>query len=284
VKAREALPMIELPEVMTIAGQMRERLAGRRIDSVSIAEEHPRFMFLNEDLAAYEERLPGRVITHVRASGKWILSDLDSGNILLLGEMFGHILLVPPNEQLPKKAHAVVAFDSGERLTVTIQAWGGVQVLTPEELTVHPYAGAQGLSPMDPSFTFAAFDRALDHSGEWSRKPVKAFLVHEGNVAGIGNGTLQDILFHAGLSPRRKVPDIDPPQRKRLHRAIVETLRQMIDAGGRDTEKDLFGTPGGYRPLMDRRTNGSPCPNCGTPIRKISYLGGTCYVCPSCQV
>ncbi len=275
--------MFELPEVVTVARQMHDRLRGEPIVSVDVADERPRFMFLNDDLGAYKSRLVGRKIVEVIGRGKWIRAMLDSGSILLLGEMFGRILYVPPDGELPKKVHAQVTFADGGRLVVTIQAWGGFQVLTPDELAAHPYAGTQGVSAIDKAFTAERFDGVLDGSGEWSRKPIKAFLVHEGNVCGIGNGYLQDILFRAKLSPKRKVPDIARDERDRLHAAIVETMTEAIDKGGRDTEKDLFGEPGGYVPILDRRAKDQPCPDCGTPIEKIAYLGGSCYVCPNCQ-
>ena len=275
--------MIELPEVVTIARQMRDEFVGKRIVSVSIAEDRPKFMFLNEDLGSYEARLVDRRIVEVAGNGKWIFATLDSRAILLVGEMFGRIRYVPSGNELPKKAHAVVSFEDGARLVVTIQAWGGFQVLTPEELANHPYAGMQGISPLDEEFSLERFDETLDNSGEWSRKPIKAFLVHEGNVCGIGNGTLQDILFRAKLSPKRKVPEITQDERDRLHRAIVTVMTSAIEENGRDTEKDLYGKPGRYVPILDRRAKDKPCPDCGTPIAKTSYLGGSCYVCPSCQ-
>jgi len=275
--------VIEFPEAVTIARQMKEVLVGKPISRVTIADDHPRFMFLNDDLSTYDARLPGRTITEIRASGKWIFSALNSGDILLIGEMFGRILLVPPLEDLPRKAHGVVTFESGERLAVTVQAWGGFQVLTPKELAAHPYAGRQGSAPVAEALSLERFVHTLDHSGDWSRKPIKGFLVHEGNIAGIGNGMLQDILFRAKLSPKRKVPDIKSEERARLRQAILETMQLAVEAHGRDTEKDLYGAPGGYIPLMDRRTVGTPCIECGTPIKKISYLGGSCYICPSCQ-
>jgi len=275
--------MIELPEVITVARQIRNEFVGKRVEAVSIAEERPKFVFLNGDLGAYEDRLVGRTIVDVTGNGKWIFASLDSGTILLIGEMFGRIRYVPTDEALPKKAHGVVTFEGGARLVVTIQAWGGFQVLTPEELAAHPYAGKLGISPIAEGFTPERFDEILDSSGDWSRKPIKAFLVHEGNVCGIGNGYLQDVLFRAKLSPKRKVPDVSPDKRKRLHLAIVATMAEAIEKGGRDTEVDLYGAPGAYTPILDRRAKGKPCPDCGTPIEKISYLGGACYVCPSCQ-
>lgn len=275
--------MIELPEVVTIARQMRSEFLGKRIEAVSIAEDRPKFMFLNENLGSYEARLVDPEIVDVSGNGKWIFSTLDSGDTLLLGEMFGRILYVPADAALPKKVHGTVTFEDGGRLVVTIQAWGGFLALTPGELAAHPYAGDLGISPVAEAFTPERFAEVLDNSGGWSRKPIKAFLVHEGNVCGIGNGYLQDVLFRAKLSPKRKVPDISPDEREQLRGAIVATMTEAIERDGRDTEKDLYGRPGRYVPILDRRANGRPCPDCGTSIEKISYLGGSCYVCSSCQ-
>ena len=275
--------MIELPEVKTLARQLHHAIAGQRVTHVSIAETRPKFMFLQPEPEALSERLTKRTVVRVTGDGKWIFARLDNNMTFLLGEMFGRILLVRPDEPMPSKVHACVSFDSGAKLVVSIQAWGGFQVLTPTELKAHPYAGSRGLSPIDEQFTFDHFHRVLDARPEWSKKPIKAFLVHEGNVAGIGNGMLQDILFRAKLSPKRKVPTLSIEERKRLYRAVVETIRDAVRLGGRDTEKDLYGNPGRYVPQMDRRTAGTPCPDCGAAIVKISYLGGSCYLCPDCQ-
>ncbi len=276
--------MLELPEIVTIAGQIREALVGLRIDGISIAVDRPKLMFLNDDLGAYEARLVDRRIAGVAANGKWIFAALDSGDVFLLGEMFGRIRHLRGDEEPPKKVHGAIAFEDGGQLVATIQAWGGFLVLTAEELAAHPYAGTQGISPLDEAFTPDRFEEILDGSGDWSRKPIKAFLVHEGNVCGIGNGMLQDILFRARLSPKRKVPELSSVEREKLHSAIVTTMASAVEQGGRDTETDLYGAPGRYIPILDRRAKDRPCPECGTPIEKISYLGGSCYVCPSCQL
>jgi formamidopyrimidine-DNA glycosylase len=70
---------------------------------------------------------------------------------------------------------------------------------------------------------------------------------------------------------------------KNLHQAILKTLREAIRLGGRNDEFDLYGNPGRYVRLMDNNAAGHPCPECGTAIEKISYLGGACYFCPDCQ-
>jgi len=77
--------------------------------------------------------------------------------------------------------------------------------------------------------------------------------------------------------------DIPEGERRTLYEAIRETLRQAVDLGVRDDERDLYNNPGKYRRILDRRAKGKPCPVCRTPIEKIRYLGGASYFCPSCQ-
>ena len=112
---------------------------------------------------------------------------------------------------------------------------------------------------------------------------VKAFMISGGLIAGIGNGYLHDILFRAKIHPTRKVADIAGRECQRLYNAIRKTMKDATRLGGKDTERDLYGAPGGYRPILDSRAKGQPCPECGTPIEKIEYLGGSSYFCPQCQ-
>ena len=94
---------------------------------------------------------------------------------------------------------------------------------------------------------------------------------------------MQDILFRAGIHPKRKLATLGDADAERLFRTLKSVLREMTDRGGRDTEKDLFGKPGGYAVQLSRNTCVEPCPVCGGPIVKEAYLGGAVYYCPGCQ-
>lgn len=115
------------------------------------------------------------------------------------------------------------------------------------------------------------------------KRSIKYFIVSDPKIWGLANGYLQDILFRAQLHPRRRVAGLTDEDRHRLYGAIRSTVREAIAANGRVTERDLFNQRGNYTPLMYTKTKGTPCPVCGTPIEKISYLGGSCYLCPTCQ-
>lgn len=141
--------MIELPEAVTLARQMNEALSGQRIVAVTIAEKRPKWMFLNRAPEQYATKLAGVRVNEVTSDGKWIFTKLDTGEIFLLGEMFGRIRYHHSEEASPKKHHMLVTFDDESQLSITIQMWGCTQVLTPHEIEDHPHAGHRGPSPID---------------------------------------------------------------------------------------------------------------------------------------
>ena len=112
---------------------------------------------------------------------------------------------------------------------------------------------------------------------------AKAFLATEQRILGVGNGVLQDILYHAGIHPKRKIKTLTEAEKDLLFASIKETLTEMINKGGRDTEKDLFGNFGGYTTRVSKNTVGKPCPVCGSIIEKETYMGGSIYYCNKCQ-
>lgn len=116
------------------------------------------------------------------------------------------------------------------------------------------------------------------------KRSVKGLLTQEQLIPGLGNANAQDILFRARLHPRHALADVDAGDRQALYEAIVTTIREAIDLGGRYDENDLYRKPGRFVRQMDARAAGRPCPVCGTTVPKIQHLGCACYFCPSCQV
>jgi formamidopyrimidine-DNA glycosylase len=138
-------------------------------------------------------------------------------------------------------------------------------------------------TPVDKEFMFDYFSGLVDELLKGEKRSVKGLLTQEQSIPGLGNSVAQDIMFRAGLHPRHAIADLSQAQRRGLHCAIVKTVRAVIARGGRSDELDLFGKPGKYERVMSSRTAGKPCPECGTKIEKIAYLGGACYFCPECQ-
>jgi formamidopyrimidine-DNA glycosylase len=174
-------------------------------------------------------------------------------------------------------------FEDGSHLSVSVQGWGSVQLVREDQLATHSHAGGPRVSPLDDEFTVTYLQQPFAKVPPDDPRSIKFFVVSKPGIWGVGNGYLQDILFRAGLHPRRRVVDISAKEQRALHRAIKTTITQAVKANGRDTERDLYNQPGRYVRLLDSRVAGQPCPECATPIEKISYLGGASYFCPRCQ-
>jgi formamidopyrimidine-DNA glycosylase len=146
-----------------------------------------------------------------------------------------------------------------------------------------PYIRDMRPTPIEPEFTFDYFCVLIDTLTQAGKRSVKGLLTQDQLIPGLGNATAQDILFRAKLHPRHPIDDLNEGQRRQLYRAILKTVGEVIEQGGRYDEYDLYNHPGGYIRIMDKNTVGHPCPVCSQEIEKIQYLGGSCYFCPNCQ-
>ncbi len=275
--------MLEMPEAVTISRQMQQTLAGKTILHFSRGALTHKFLWLSKPAEEYDAILAGMPITGASSYGRSIYLYAGEKHVLWFGELGGRILYHAQADALPAKYHLRWDFNDGSNLTFNLQMWGFVGLLERSELAAHPYAEV-GIPPLDARFSPECFDQLLEAYPEKAKKGIKGFLVTSKHINGIGNGYLQDILFKAKLHPSRKIPAFSEEDRSRLYAAIQETMGEAIQKGGREDERDLFDHPGGYRRRMGSETVGQPCPVCGTAIEKISYLGGACYLCPSCQV
>jgi len=275
--------MMELPEAVAMAGQIDMELAGRRIADAERESRPHKWVFYNRPREEYEAILPGRTVGKARPDGSHVNIGLSGGFTLQLGDGGVRILLHSDDSRLPGTYHLLLRLADGQVLTVSVQGWGAVRLFDRAGFRKWRERNPAGVSPVAREFTYDSFKRIVAEYAAACDKPVKAFLINHPNFPGIGNGYLQDILFRAGLHPRRKVRGLKAAEARRLHRAIRKVLTDAVSKGGRDDELDLFGRGGRYVRLLDRRSKGRPRPNCGTRIAKIQYLGGACYLCPNCQ-
>jgi formamidopyrimidine-DNA glycosylase len=275
--------MIEMPEAWTIAGQMNESLTGKTFQHFAQGVLKHKFLWLSQPAEEYNAFLAGEHATGAKSYGRSIYLYVGEAHVLWFGELGGRIIYHPQGMGLPEKYHLRWDFSDGSVMTFNLQMWGFVSLLEKAQLRTHPYAEV-GVPPLSGRFTIERFDQLLEEYPEKTKKGIKGFLVTSKHINGIGNSYLQDILFRARIHPRRKIPTLSAAERQSLYAAIQETISQAIKLGGREDEHDLFDHPGGYTRLMSSQTVGKACPNCGTPIEKISYLGGACYLCPACQV
>jgi len=275
--------MLEMPEAVTIAHQMQETLTGKTIQHFARGPLVHKFLWLSKPAEEYDAILAGKQITGASSYGRSIYLYVGEAHLLWFGELGGRILYHSQEQLLPNKYHLRWDFADASAMTFTLQMWGFVSLLERSELRKQPHAEV-GIPPLSEGFTIKRFDQLLEEYPEKTKKGIKGFLVTSQYVNGIGNSYLQDILYRAKIHPARKIPTHSSDERQRLHTVIQDTMTQAIKLGGREDERDLFDHPGGYQRLMSSQTVGQPCPTCGTIIQKISYLGGACYLCPTCQV
>jgi len=278
--------MIEMPEATTIATQMNTELSGKTISRFRKGNKTHKFLWLNRPDEEYAAILPGLHVSGASNFGRSIYLHLGE-YLLWWSDTGGKLLYHEPGEKLPINYHLGWEFEDGSALTFAMQMWGGVKLLDQTDFNAKPHDD-HGVEPLSKTFTLERFDQMLDEYPEKTAKGIKGFLVATGYVTpnciqGLGNAIVQDILFQARLSPKRKTMDIIPEERQRLFEAINSTVGEAIELGGRYDEVDLYGQPGRYVRLMDSKTADTPCTRCGTDIQKISYLGGACYHCPNCQ-
>jgi formamidopyrimidine-DNA glycosylase len=275
--------MFELPEFVTLAGQINATLTGKTIQHGSLGNSPHKFVWYNRRPDEFAALTQGKTIGAAHARGKWLFIPLDPGYVLLFGEYGGRILYHPAGAKLPEKYHLSLVFTDRSSLTAMTQMWGAMELYESGREMERQYIKGMKPTPAEPEFTYGYFCSLIDSLLLGERRSVKGLLTQEQLIPGLGNAISQDILFRAGLHPRRPVGNLGETQRRELYDVIVSTVREVIAEGGRYDETDLFAHPGGYVRLMDSKTVGRPCIVCGTLIEKFQYLGGACYICPRCQ-
>ena len=275
--------MFELPEVLNLAKQMNETLIGKTVRVGHLGNSPHKFVWYNRKPAEFEKLTRHKIVGQARVQGRWLSIPLQPGYVLLFGECGGRILYHPAGSPLPAKYHLHIEFEDGSFLTAFTQMWGAMELYEAGQEQERRYVKDMRPTPVDETFTLEYFSTLIDSLLSGAKRSVKGLLTQEQLIPGLGNAIAQDILFRAQLHPKHPVDDLSKAQRRKLYNAILKTVRDIAAKGGRYDEYDLFNQPGKYVRLMDNEAVDRPCPKCGARIKKIAYLGGACYFCPSCQ-
>jgi formamidopyrimidine-DNA glycosylase len=272
--------MPELPEVETIRRQLAPALEGRRIEDVEVLD--PRWC----DPAppeAIRDALRGRSIERVGRRGKYLVISLDEDIHLVMHlRMTGNLLLTDEPEP-PAHLRVSVALDDGRRLLfVDVRRFGTGDVLLGSGALEEYFDSRLGVEPLSPDFTAEAL-RALARG---RKQPVKAFLLNQERIAGVGNIYADEALWRAQIHPLRPVGTLKRDQVEALRAAVVESLELGIDSKGAsiDDYRHVDGARGSFQErFVAYSREGEPCARCGTPIEKLRAAGRGTYVCPTCQ-
>ena len=273
--------MPELPEVESVRRRLAPLLEGRRLDRVEIAD--PR---LTRPLApdAVARGLEGEQVRAVERRGKYLIVRFDSGRGLLIHLRMTGSLRHAPAGTLPDDPYrrAVVRLADGSDVAYRdVRRFGTWLVLEPGEL--EPYLDARvGPEPLEPGWR--ARDLAARLTGR--RAPVKAAILDQRTVAGLGNIYADEALWRARIHPRTPAGELPPKQVRALHRAIRRALELGIARQGA-TLRDYALPDGAAGGMQDEFAVygrlGEPCPRCGAPIERIVVGGRGTWYCPQCQ-
>jgi len=269
--------MPELPEVETIARGLNQRVAGDKIESVWIGSKPEP---LKSSATAIVKALEGASIEQVQRVGKHIVFELQRHNkekrgqwIVHLG-MTGRMLVCQPDAEKAKHTHLIAQLKSGRELRfVDPRRFGRLEVRDTD-------FNGPGTEPLRVSVEDFA---KLFHK---SKAPIKAALLNQKFLHGVGNIYADESLFRAGVRPRRRAHTLTKTELQKLHVALQEVLHEAIAAGG-SSVSDYVGADGeeGFFQLQHRAygREGQPCLVCKTPIKKIVVGGRGTHYCPKCQ-
>ncbi|HET9740366.1 MAG TPA: bifunctional DNA-formamidopyrimidine glycosylase/DNA-(apurinic or apyrimidinic site) lyase [Solirubrobacteraceae bacterium] len=271
--------MPELPEVETIRRHLAPHVEQRTLRRLEVLDERWSRPLAPQELAAAVE---GRAVTRLARRGKYLVWELEDEVFLLVHlRMTGTLRLDPPGDP-PPHTRVWLRVDDHDLAFTDPRRFGTGELALGIEQRDAFFATRLGLEPYADDFT-ADHLHALARS---SRAPIKAFLLDQKRIAGVGNIYADEALFRARLHPLRHANRLTRPQAAALRDAIVASLDAGIAAKGAtiDDFRDPDGVSGTFQDqFLVHRREGEPCPRCGNPIRKLRAAGRGTYVCERCQ-
>jgi formamidopyrimidine-DNA glycosylase len=267
--------MPELPEVETIKNELAPWVVGQSFTKVTILDAK---LVCGCSAKEVRRRLVGQRVGSLERRGKYLIFHLSNGRSLIIHlRMTGSLLLDP--KEVDRCARAVFHLSNGRRLVFRDRRRLGVMWLTDDADAV---VGKLGPEPLDKSFTPDVLGQRLSRH----HIPIKAALLDQCIVAGIGNMYADEALFAARIHPLRKADDLSAKDVRTLHSNIRRILRAAI--GSKGASVDTYVRPQGelgtaHFDFKVAHKGGEPCPVCGSPIERVSVQNRGTYFCPRCQ-
>ncbi|ADM69436.1 Formamidopyrimidine-DNA glycosylase [Paenibacillus polymyxa E681] len=273
--------MPELPEVETIKRTLNELIVDKHIDHVTV--NLPRIIQRPDDIQAFAMELADHRITGVERRGKFLRILLDGLVLVSHLRMEGRYGLYSQHDPVEKHTHVIFHFKDGTELRYQdVRQFGTMHLFPAGQDLLEKPLNKLGLEPMDEAFTPEMLRAAV---GTRSTS-IKAALLNQAYVVGIGNIYVDESLFKAGIHPAQPAKSLTDSQFHVLHEAIVSTLGASIQVGGSSIKSFVNGqgkTGDFQHQLQIYGRNAKPCINCGTLIEKSVVAGRGTHHCPVCQ-
>ncbi len=273
--------MPELPEVETVARDLRSALVGRRIEDVRLSRSD---VLRTPPADVFTQVVAGQSVTSVDRRGKFILLGMDGGDDFMvhLG-MTGHLLVCDGTAPEAPHTHLRARLDDGRELRFDdTRRFGRLAYGSREQLEQEHALPALGIEPLSDEFTPEALWRLLHPS----TRTIKAALLDQRRVAGMGNIYIDEACFVAGVRPARRCNRVTRAQMTALHSAIRVTLQRAISNRGSsiDDYRDVWNARGNHQEVLQVYGRaGQPCVLCGTALQRTVIGGRTTVYCPHDQ-
>jgi formamidopyrimidine-DNA glycosylase len=271
--------MPELPEVETVVRGLRQPLVGRTVQGVWT--DWPRAM-TPTDPDAFAARITGQTFRAINRRAKYILCEMDDDVLIIHLKMTGRLYVTPADavHDADRWVHFRLDLDAGQQLRFSDSRKFGRVILTSDVAAI---TSALGPEPLADAFTTAVFRDRL----QGRARTIKALLLDQTFIAGVGNIYADEALFRARIHPMRRSDALTDGEIDRLHEAVQFALNAGIDYEGASISwyRKPDGTPGSsQKHFTVYGRDGEPCVRCGQPIAKIRVAQRGTHFCPACQI
>jgi len=272
--------MPELPEVENVKQGLQQLITGKMIIGSRVLWDN---IIKEPSVSEFQKRLKGQRIEDIRRQGKFLLFILSEDVLISHLRMEGKYRLEEPHVPMTKHTHVVFELDSNEELRyLDVRKFGKMSLVKKENLHLHPSIRHLGPEPTEEALHT---DHLIDALGKTER-PIKACLLDQKTVAGIGNIYADEVLFDARIHPERKGKSLTSSEIKRLRASIIRIMTSAAEKGGTTirTYSNAFGTEGSYQSFLAvYGKEQEECPRCKHPIEKIKVAQRGTHYCPRCQ-
>lgn len=272
--------MPELPEVETVRRGLEGQVSGRMIKEVSVFWPS---IIASSDAETFKQNLKNEKMIRVGRRGKFLLFYLSNWTLLSHLRMEGKYVLTPTSAPIEKHTHIIFHLDGQQDLRyLDVRKFGRMSLVPTGEEKNHPSLTKLGPEPTKETFHFETMmEKLKKHT-----KSIKAVLLDQSLVAGIGNIYADEVLFEAGIRPDRSSNSLKKEEGRRLYEAILSKMKEAVESGGTTirTYQNSFGETGHFQDkLKVYGKKGMKCSNCGTPIEKTKVAQRGTHFCPHCQ-